>query len=186
MTALDPLLFEDIRDSNVFTILQTQDVTKDLVYPISYKAYHTNYASNFQVKTTAFTMTVIDPCDAPVSVTASVLTNQEYTITQTTFDYQVPVYTADPLWCEIIYTYGITDISGDAALTFDPLTQIFSFEQLDNLLLSGDVSTNYTVTVTGTAGNDTPTSDDDKFLLMLKNPCIDPLFVSLVAKPLVA
>ena len=77
-TVLDPLLFNDTRDPsniNTFTILQTQDVTKKGTYPISYRAYHTSYASNVQVKTTAFTMTLIDPCDIPVSVTASVLAN---------------------------------------------------------------------------------------------------------------
>ena len=118
-------------------------------------------------------MTVIDPCDAPVSVTASVLSNQVYTITQDKFDYQVPVYTANPLWCAITYITTITDVSGGIAFTFDPLTQIYTFEQLDNLLLSGPVSSDYIITVIGSAGNDTPTQGQDSFVLQLKNPCID-------------
>ena len=73
-------------------------------------------------------MTVIDPCDNPVKVTKSALTDQEYTITQNIFDYQVPAFTADPSWCKITYSYTITDVTGDDALTFDPVTQTFSFE----------------------------------------------------------
>ena len=75
----------------------------------------------------AFTVLVIDPCDIPVSLTASTLTDQEYTITQDLFTYQVPVYTVDPAWCAITYTYIITDPAGDAAVLFDDSTQIFTF-----------------------------------------------------------
>ena len=72
-TALNNSLFDDARSPNIFSILETQDVTLDGSYPISYRAYHTNYAGNVQVKRTAFTMTIIDPCDAPVGVAASTL-----------------------------------------------------------------------------------------------------------------
>ena len=122
---LETELFSDERDaesSNTLTILKTQDVTKSGVYPISYRTYHTKYPDNFKEIRTAFTLTVIDPCDDPVSVSPSTLTDQEYTITQNAFDYQVPVYTADPLWCDISYTYTITDVAGDGALIFDPDT----------------------------------------------------------------
>jgi len=119
---LDPNIFSDARVPNVFAVKYTEDVTIDGVYPISYKAYHTSYPSNSQELRPAFTITIIDPCDAPVSVIASNLVNQEYTITQTAFDYQVPAYAADPVWCAIIYDYTIVSPSGDAALSFDPAT----------------------------------------------------------------
>ena len=67
-------------------------------------------------KANAFTIVVIDPCDSPVSIIPSTLSDQEYTITQNKFTYQVPVYTSDPSWCEITYSYTITDFAGDAAV----------------------------------------------------------------------
>ena len=73
MTVLNTSLFDDARTPNIFSILETQDVTLDGTYPISYRAYHTLYPVNVQEKRTAFTMTVIDPCDAPVGVAASTL-----------------------------------------------------------------------------------------------------------------
>ena len=80
-SALDTAIFDDARDVNKFNILYSQDVTKAGQYQISYRAYFTLYSSNFKENRTAFTITIIDPCDNPVSVTASTLANQEYTIT---------------------------------------------------------------------------------------------------------
>ena len=134
-----------------------------------------------------FTVRIIDPCDEPFSVTASVLTNQEYTITDDdALPYTVPVYTADPAWCAITYTYTITDVSGDAVLIFndDPLVREFSFYYDADLLLCGLASTDYTVTVTGTAGNVVETSGSASFLLKLRNPCIDPAYITINQVPL--
>ena len=127
-----------------------------------------------------FTITIADPCDAPVSVVASTLTNQEYTITDDdAVPYTVPVYTADPAWCAIRYTYTITDVSGDVVLTFneDPLTREFAFYYSADLDLCGTDNTQYTVTVTGTSGNMIETSDSADFTLTLRNPCIDPAYI---------
>ena len=121
-SALDTDIFDDVRVPNDFKIKYSEDVTKDGVYPISYRAYHTNYSSNAEEKRTAFTITIIDPCDEPISVTASTLANQEYTITQSNLDYQVPPYVASPTWCEITYSYSIMGPAGDAALTFNAST----------------------------------------------------------------
>lgn len=106
--------------------------------------------------TDPFVITIIDPCDNPVSVTASTLSAQEYTITESSFTYQVPGYVSSPVWCAITYTYTITDVAGDAALTFDSTTRTFTFSQVDNLSLSGPTFKDYVITVTGQAGNITP------------------------------
>jgi len=94
------------------------------VYPIKFEAYHTNYSSNVATLETPFIITIIDPCDEPVSVTASTLTDQEYTITDNVATYTVPVYTANPSWCAITYTYTIKDSEGNVVgnVSFDPLT----------------------------------------------------------------
>ena len=96
------------------------------------------------------------------------------------------MYTANPSWCAIIYTYSIDIAAGDDALLFDPILRKFTFEQLDNLLISGSTSTDYVITVRGTAGNDTPVFGEQTFNLKVKNPCIDPAFVSIQTAPLVA
>lgn len=62
-------------------MLYTEDVTKTGVYKISYIVLYTDYSTNFIVQTVPFTVTVIDPCDKPTSVTASDLADQFYTIT---------------------------------------------------------------------------------------------------------
>ena len=128
-------------------------------YPILYRASYANYPDRLVESTVPFKISVEDPCDAPVGVTGSVLTDQEYTITETALVYAVPVYTSDPVWCDITYSYTITDTSGDAVLTFDPLTQTFTFEEPTDVSLSGIDFIDYTITVTGEAGNITPTAD---------------------------
>ena len=183
-TALDTVIFNDDRTTAgafSFQNLYTEDITKKGVYPIKYRVYHTSYTSNVVTLDAPFVITIVDPCDAPVSVTPSALTNQAYTITDTALPYQFPVYTADPVWCDITYTYTITDVSGDAAVSFnaDATVRTFTFSYIADLLLSGAVSTDYTIEVTGTAGNITPTSGSNSFLLTLKNPCIDPAFVTI-------
>ena len=55
-------------------------VAKKGTYPIKYQAYYQSYSAN-KITSDAFTITVIDPCDNPVSVTSKILAAQEYTIT---------------------------------------------------------------------------------------------------------
>ena len=38
-------------------------MSKKGIYPISYRAYHEAYPDNFAENKSAFTVTVIDPCD---------------------------------------------------------------------------------------------------------------------------
>jgi hypothetical protein len=104
----------------------TELVGKKGTYPILYSVHHSVYATNVVTVTAPFVVTIIDPCDEPVSVTALNLTAQEYTITdKDAVSYIVPVYTVDPAWCAITYTYSITDQSGDPVTqaTLNPLLQ---------------------------------------------------------------
>ena len=75
-TTLDPDLFEVNKVTSQIITKYTEDVTKKANYPISYRVSYTNYAATTFVKTaTPFTISVQDPCDTPISVTPSVLTN---------------------------------------------------------------------------------------------------------------
>ena len=152
MTSLDSVIFSDDRTTlGAYNLASkyTELVEKKGKYPIKYRVYHTLYPTNVVTLTDPFIITIIDPCDNPVSVTPSTLSAQEYTITQSVFTYEVPVYVSNPAWCAITYTYSITDAAGIVALTFDPTTRIFTFNQVDNLSLSGSNYKDYEVTVTG-------------------------------------
>ena len=127
----------------------TELVEKKGTYRIKYRVYHTLYPTNVVTLTDPFIITIIDPCDKPLSVTPSTLSAQEYTITQSAFIYEVPVYVSNPNWCAITYSYSIVDAAGSAALTFDPTTRTFTFNQVDNLSLSGSTYKDYVVTVIG-------------------------------------
>ena len=129
-TSLDSVIFLDDRvTSGAYNLASkyTELVGKKETYPIKYRVYYTLYSTNIVTLIDPFTITIIDPCDNPVSVTPSTISAQEYTITQPSFSYQVPVYVSNPTWCAIIYTYSITDSAGSAALTFDPTTRTFTF-----------------------------------------------------------
>ena len=127
-----------------------------------------------------FVITVIDPCDKPVNLAASAVVNQQYTITDTFKTYTVPEFTPDPAWCAITYTYSIVDVAGDAAVTFndDAAVREFTFDYAADLNLCGAVSTDYTVTVNGEIGITEKQTGAASFTLTLKNPCIDPAFVT--------
>ena len=132
---------------NNFATLFTDDVLKKGVYPIKYRVFYSNpaYSANIVTLADPFVITITDPCDDPVIVTASSLIAQEYTITDSPAIYQIPVFIADPLWCDISYSYAITDISGDASLSFnpDPSTPEFTFAYDSDLNLCGPASTDY-------------------------------------------
>ena len=101
------------------------------------------------------------------------------------------MFTADPAWCAITYTYTITDSNGGdvtiasfGPLSFDDITRIFTIDYETDLNFSGPTSKTYTIEVTGTAGNVTPTYDSNSFDLTVKNPCLDPSFVTIEGKTL--
>ena len=69
-------------------------------------------------------------------------------------------------------------------MTFDQFTRTFTFNYSDDLLPSGSDSTDYTVTVTGSAGSVDSRSEVTTFVLTVANPCIDSNFVLVVEPPL--
>ena len=63
---------------------------------------------------------------------------------------------------------------------FDPGSQIFAFYYDEDLLISGSESKYYTVEVTGVSGDISPKSVTANFELQIRNPCIDPDFVTII------
>ena len=64
-------------------------------------------------------------------------------------------------------------------MSFEDISRKFTFENTANLDLSGAVSTDYIVSVTGTSGPVVVQSDTSTFTLTLKNPCIDPTYIEI-------
>jgi hypothetical protein len=130
-------------------------------------------------------VTIINPCRSHVqSVTTTSLKDQSYTITGTALTYQVPEFTSDPAWCTLTYEYSLSDEALASAISYDSNLRTFTFESSNDLTLSGDNSIDYTVTITATAGIDTPVSDSSSFSIQMKNPCIDESFVQINAPTL--
>ena len=64
----------------------------------------------------------------------------------------IPAFVSDPDFCQIEYSFTISDALVENALTFDPETHTFYFFEPSDLLVSGDNFNEYTVTVIGTVG----------------------------------
>ena len=106
----------------------TYDVSTDLNAP-----YDAALTKQF-----TFTVTLVDPCDPPTSLTAATLTNQEYTITDTTKTYTHPEWTIVPSYCPFAYTYDIADITNVSGVKAISQTgKIFSTYYAENLLPLG-------------------------------------------------
>ena len=83
-TVLDNKLFSDFRiRTSAYNLVTkySKNVLKKGIYPIKYRVYHSNYPTNVVVLEDPFIVEIIDPCDNLTQLTASVLTDQEYTIT---------------------------------------------------------------------------------------------------------
>ena len=102
---------------------------------------------------------------------------------QSAVKYIVPLFTVDPSWCQITYTYTVTSVEGDSVVTFDAVTPEFTFFYDTDILLSGPDFKDYTVSVIGTSGIVTSISQSTSFNLRLRNPCIDPTYVTIIASP---
>ena len=89
-TNLDTEIFLDDRtNAGAFNLasLETEDILKAGSYPIKYRVYHTLYTSNIVILNDPFVISIGDPCDLPINLTASDVSDQEYTITDGTVLY---------------------------------------------------------------------------------------------------
>ena len=117
---------------------------------------------NSVVQTSPFTVSITESCPQPNTLTASVLVDQEYSITDAALTYTFDPFTADPVTCGIIYTYTVPDPAGDPVIVaFDGATRTFMFDYSADLAPLVDPLAqfkDYTITVTGTAGLVSPSS----------------------------
>ena len=57
-----------------------------------------------------------DACNAPNTITAPSLDDQEYTITDNQIDYTHPDFIVDPSFCPVEYTYNVPTLENGGAL----------------------------------------------------------------------
>ena len=132
-------------------------------------------------------------------MTAVGLTNQEVTITQDDYpDYTHPIFSIDPSYCPLTYTYSVSDLSnGNSAITGTSITdtdlekdkQTFSFYYDADITPVYPSAQTQTVQVTATSGSKytttpTTTSADASFTLSFLNPCINTSYVTITAADL--
>ena len=148
-------------------------------------------SSPLQEATKTFIITLVDPCDPPISVTGTDFTNQEYTLTDNQKEYTHPAFTVSPGYCPIVYTITETLLTaGDSAIVNDitgTKTDVTTFQyHYDKDLAPLGQTQTITVTAKSTSkyGVNNPTEvkeDSRSFILSFKNPCIDTSFVMIVA-----
>lgn len=92
--------------------------------------------------------------------------------------YQIPAFVTDPADCPVFYEFDSTPPDALQAISFDQNTRTFTFSFSSSLSLASNVP--YEITVQGKAGLvSAPKIDSAIMTLELKNPCLDPNFVSI-------
>ena len=128
--------------------------------------------------------TIVDPCQGlnTITLTATSLEDQTYTITDTAHLYEFAAFTVEPVWCTPDYSFTVIPAAGANAITVnsDPVSPSVEFNNVDDLTLASASSKDYQVTIIGTVGS---LSKESEFTLTLKNPCIDSNFVQLSPVP---
>lgn len=180
-SALDPVIFSSsTAAAPSFIVNYVEDESLVGQYSILYEVTLRNYPSNTALSL-PFTLTIVDPCDEPVVLIAPVMADQYYTITDHALMYAAPVFSSEPAWCQVTYTYAISEAAGDACVSFNPDQFMlgFTFYYDSGLELSGPTETAFQITVTGSSGTAVQLTDSTSFLLTIHNPCIDQKFVSI-------
>ena len=109
-TSLDPLIFEDERSKvpYEFKYLHTTNLDHIGTYEIVCIAYYANYKMT-NAESLPFTVEIVQACPIVTSFTASAPLDQNYTITDSQLTYEVPAFTVDPPFCEVIYSFTVKD-----------------------------------------------------------------------------
>ena len=97
---------------------------------ISYHVKLADYPTVSVSCTNCLALTIVDPCNPPTSINLnSALTGQTYQLNDPMLVYYPPMFTLDPVWCEIeLYSwrsYSPNDIS--QLVSHNPETDSFEF-----------------------------------------------------------
>ena len=118
-------------------------------------------------------ITLLDPCDPPVSVDRVPLTNQSYRIGDpSATPYTHPNFVVSPDFCPLTYTYSETTLlDGSTAISRTDKTFTFSYD------MESAIDQTQTVTITAKSDSKYPTSypkktDSETFDLTFVNPCL--------------
>ena len=188
-TSLSPLLFE-VRDSpdefvRIFAADNSLADTFEILYTVTLSLF-----PNISVESAeSFTIEIKQRCIEASLLAPSVLDNQEYTITDFEKSYIFNPFFVVPEFCEIEYTYTVSSPSAQLIISsFDGDLREFKFLYSDDLRPSGEPSfeiyeLDYSISVTGTTGMDVSKNITGTFSIKIKNPCIDPNFVSIQTVP---
>lgn len=149
----------------------------DIVVIASYADYPSNKAEWKHI----WEIDIVNPCNTPESITASLVGPQTYTLTDSVKEVKFDRFTTEPDWCEVTYTYRTSGASDAIALNSNMASRTFSFVYDKDLRLADGSSADYKITIIGTIGKRTTKTAKTTFSLTLKDPCIDSDFVTIDA-----
>ena len=104
----DGVFDDQATDGKLTFSADSQDYIDETYKPGVYEVTITGTAvgsSPLQEKPATFLLTLLDPCDPPISVTGADFVNQDYTLTDIERSYTHPVFTISPDYCKFEYTF---------------------------------------------------------------------------------
>ena len=97
------------QEEGAFIVPYTEDTSLQGLYQFRFRAYYEDYPDKYLELDEPFNVRILDPCLSPRSLTApDMLLNDlvfEYTMMTPSVELNFPVFTPDPAWCDVQYSY---------------------------------------------------------------------------------
>jgi hypothetical protein len=126
---------------------------------------------------------LVDPCDPPISITATGWEPQEYTLTADSKSYSHPEVVIDPDFCPYKVEYTIQNLPNEETAITQPDSDEGTFVilyQTGLYPLDKEQQVDAVFTSESVYGeNNTPVTEEASFKLSFNSPCVDPDFVSI-------
>ena len=116
----------------------TEDTGFHGVYRLRFRAFYVDYPDKYLELDEPFNVRILDPCQSPRSLTApDMLLNDlvfEYTMMTPSDELTFTVFTPDPAWCDVQYSYQVNNRQGFAMVqNWDALDRTLTYEYSEDL-----------------------------------------------------
>ena len=126
------------QEEGAFIVPYTEDTSLQGLYQFRFRAYYDDYPDKYLELDEPFNVRILDPCLSPRSLTApDMLLNDlvfEYTMMTPSVELNFPVFTPDPAWCDVQYSYQVNNRQGFAMVqSWDALDRTLTYEYSKDL-----------------------------------------------------
>ena len=126
------------QEERAFIVPYTEDTSLQGLYQFRFRAYYDDYPDKYLELDEPFNVRILDPCLSPRSLTApDMLLNDlvfEYTMMTPSVELNFPVFTPDPAWCDVQYSYQVNNRQGFAMVqSWDALDRTLTYEYSKDL-----------------------------------------------------